>query len=164
VSQYTVPLLDLVLTMADTADLVSPAVADHHRRVACVVDHLARELELPGAERRDLVVAASLHDLGAFSLDERVATLEFEMRRPNQHAELGYLLFRGFTPFAAVAAIIRSHHLPWCGGSRREVPGQVVPLASQLLHLADRVDVLTLGVDDPAGTRWRGWRDSNARP
>ena len=117
--RYEIPLLELVLTMANAADLISPVVANHHKRVAYIAHRLAVELGLPMAARQHLAVAASLHDLGAFSIEERVDMLEFEIQNPHQHAELGYAFFHDLAPFAEVARIIRFHHTPWLDGEAR---------------------------------------------
>lgn len=139
---FRIPVAELILAVASAADLVSPAVADHHKRVACVADSLAAELALATAGRRELGIAAALHDIGAFTLQDRLDTLDFEMEAPHRHAELGYVFLREFEPFAGVAGIIRFHHVPWKDGEGATFNGLPVPRAGHLLHLADRVDVL----------------------
>lgn len=141
-SCYRVPLLDVVMTMAGAVDLVSPVVAQHHRRVAYLAWHLAREIGLTTAATHDLVVAAALHDVGAFSLEERVRTLQFEFEAPHRHAALGAAFLGRFGPFADIAEIVRCHHVPWAWGAGWTFGGRPVPPASHLLHLADRIDVL----------------------
>ncbi len=139
---FRIPVADLILAVASAADLVSPAVADHHKRVAYIADSLAAELALATAGRRELAIGAALHDIGAFSLKDRLDTLRFEMEAPHRHAELGYRFLREFEPLAGVASIIRFHHVPWESGAGETFNGLPVPDASHLLHLADRVDVL----------------------
>ena len=78
-TEYHIPVLELVLTMANAVDLVSPAVAGHHRRVTYISSQLAQELGLNPEETFDLVVASALHDIGAFSVNERLATLEYDV-------------------------------------------------------------------------------------
>ena len=72
-----VNLWDLVSPVARTVDLMSPAVAEHHMRVAYLALRLSEALGLPPEERRDITLAAALHDIGAFSLNERLDLLAF---------------------------------------------------------------------------------------
>jgi HD-GYP domain-containing protein (c-di-GMP phosphodiesterase class II) len=139
---FRVDLRDLVLCLSRAMDLVSPAVAEHHRRVAYLSTMLARELGLPAEEARELATAAALHDAGALSLRERLETLRFELDSPWKHSEFGYRLLKTFTPFAGVATLVRYHHLPWDDGRGASADGHPVPRGSHLLHLADRVTVL----------------------
>lgn len=137
-----VTLWDLVGPLARTFDLMSPALADHSLRVAYLALRLAEEMELGADARREVCLAGALHDIGAFSLDERLDLLAFEETRPMQHAEAGYLLLREFAPFREVAEMVRCHHLAWNHGAGETHQDRPVPRGSHLLHLADRVAVL----------------------
>ncbi len=163
-TEYHIPVLELVLTMANAVDLVSPAVGGHHKRVTYISSQLARELKLPPRDTFDLVVAAALHDIGAFSVKERVETLEFEIKNPHAHAEMGFLFLKRFQPFLRLADIVRFHHVPWDDGRGTIFNGHVVPPSSHILHLADRIDVASLGGDigipNPSGVLDRINRES----
>ncbi|NLG80858.1 MAG: HD domain-containing protein [Firmicutes bacterium] len=140
-----VSLFDLVACLSRAMDLVSPAVSNHHLRVAYIAFSLGRELGMSLDEQRDLALAGSLHDSGALSLKERLDALEFELASPQTHAETGYKLLMTFRPLARVARIVRYHHVPWkdaSGPTATTFAEDDVPLASHVLHLADRVAVL----------------------
>jgi HD-GYP domain-containing protein (c-di-GMP phosphodiesterase class II) len=137
-----VELLDLISPLAKTVDMMNSALARHHAQVACLASRLAEELKLSPQEKGDLVVAGALHDIGAFSLDERLDILNFEETAPDLHARAGYLLLKDFAPLANVASIVRFHHVPWNNGEGATHDGDPVPQASHILHLADRVAVL----------------------
>lgn len=153
-TEYHIPVLEMVLTMANAIDLVSPAVGGHHKRVTYLSSQLAQEMGLSPNETFDLVVAAALHDIGAFSIKERIATLEFELTSPHAHAEMGFLFLNRFQPFLRLAEIVRFHHVRWDGGRGTMFNGYQVPASSHILHLADRIDVLSLdeqgGIPDPS--------------
>ena len=133
---------DLIFPLARTVDMMSPAVAQHHMRVAYLAMRLSEELGIEPVERRDITVAGSLHDIGAFSLHERLDLLEFEERKPAQHSLAGYLLLKDFPPFENVASMIRFHHVPWGDGAGATVNETPVPRGAHILHLADRISVL----------------------
>lgn len=134
-------LLDLVLSVGNAVDLVSPKVAHHHKRVAYIAAALAREMGVAVAAQHELMMAGLLHDIGALSLDERVRLLEFDAGDIDVHAHVGYLLLRKFAHFGGIAELVRFHHLPWSHGDGRRCCGEPVPMGSHLLHLADRIEV-----------------------
>jgi HD-GYP domain-containing protein (c-di-GMP phosphodiesterase class II) len=134
--------LSLALAVSSALDLISPRIVNHHRRVAFIAYLIGVELKLPLPRLKDLVLAGLFHDIGAFSLQERLDTLSFEIVKPNRHAEIGYRLLRDFGPFVVPAGIIRYHHVPWRDGNGAWIDGNPVPLESHILHLADRIAVL----------------------
>ncbi len=146
-----VQLFDLVISLSHTVDLVSPLVADHHQRVAYIALSLGLEMNLPEEELHNLVLAAALHDIGALSLQERLDALHFEAIEPHRHSESGYLLLQMFQPLSAAAELIRFHHIPWNDGQGREWRGLPVPRAAHILHLADRIDVLSRELYEAGG-------------
>ncbi len=134
-------VFDLVSSLSKTFDMMSQEVAAHHLYVAYLAFRLGEELALSQEDKYELVIAGMLHDVGAFSLEERLDLLEFEDNSPGSHALAGYLLLKDFEPFAKVAGYIRYHHRPWRKGAGGESEFGTIPLASQILHIADRVAV-----------------------
>ncbi len=139
--------LDMISGLSTAVDLVYPALHGHHRRTAFIAAQIAAALALKPAERRTVILAAMMHDVGALSLAERIETLQFEESETAEpgrdwHGEVGYQLLRGFAPLSDAADLIRFHHVEWWDGRGHSHRGHEVPLASHLLHLADRVAVL----------------------
>jgi HD-GYP domain-containing protein (c-di-GMP phosphodiesterase class II) len=141
-NQLTIPLYDIVASLSYALDLVSPRVVNHHQRVAYFASSIALEMGLGPEVLADIVVASLLHDAGAISLHGRLDVMNFEIRCPHEHAERGYLFVKPFAPFLGVAKMIRHHHVPWEDGHGAQFAGEPVLPESQLLHLADRIDVL----------------------
>jgi HD-GYP domain-containing protein (c-di-GMP phosphodiesterase class II) len=137
-----VNLWNLVSPLVKTFDLMNPALGDHGLRVAYLAMRLAEELEWPAWRRREAAIAGALHDIGAFSLAERLELMEFETADRGVHARAGYLLLREFKPFARIAEAVLHHHLHWRNGQGERVDGSPVPECSHLIHLADRTAVL----------------------
>ena len=135
-------LWDLVVPVVRTFDMMSPAVAGHSLRVGYLAFRLAEELGRPAAAQRELALAGILHDVGAFSLGERLDILEFEERNPGKHARAGALLLGLFQPFAPLSPLVEFHHYPWEHGEGSDCCGVAVPEGAHLLHLADRIAVL----------------------
>jgi len=137
-----VNLWNLVSPLARTFDLMNPALGDHGLRVAYLAMRLAEELQWPAWRRREAAIAGALHDIGAFSLAERLDLLEFETTDQGTHARAGYILLREFKPFERIAETVLHHHLLWRNGEGERGDGSPVPEASHLVHLADRTAVL----------------------
>lgn len=137
-----VNLWNLVSPLSRTFDLMNPAIGDHCLQVAYLAMRLAEELEWPAWRRREAAIAGALHDIGAFSLSERLDLMEFETADRGAHSRAGYTLLREFKPFARIAETVLHHHLHWRDGQGERVDGSSVPEDSHLIHLADRTAVL----------------------
>jgi HD-GYP domain-containing protein (c-di-GMP phosphodiesterase class II) len=139
--RHTVDMFNLATSIARVVDLMSPALHDHHMRVAYLSYRMGEVLGIPVDERYELATAGALHDIGAFSLQERLDLLEFEDSKPGEHSMAGYLLLKDFELFSSVARMIRFHHTHWEYGKGAAHNGESVPPGSHILHLADRVAV-----------------------
>lgn len=141
-TEQPVLLHELIHSLSKAVDLVSPHVADHHRRVEHLAVSMAREMGLPPQRLRTLAIASALHDAGALSLAMRIDAMRFDVSDGQEHSDLGYLLLKTFPPFTEAAHLVRFHHLEWDQGAGSEFHGEQVPPESQIIHLADRVAVL----------------------
>lgn len=139
-----VNLFDLVASLGKAIDMMSAELASHHLKVAYLAFRIGQALNLAAEELSRLAVAGFLHDIGAFSLDERLHLMEFEDSRPGDHSRAGYLLLKDFRPFQEIAEAIRFHHVPWRDGQGATEDGVAVPRDSHIVHLADRVSVLVV--------------------
>ena len=142
ISKQLINIYDLLICITNAGDLVRPEFEEHHQRVAYIAYQITDHLGLSVDEKKDLVLAGLLHDIGALSLDERLELLESEPPTSNGHAHRGALLIEEFAYLRNAANIIRYHHVPWNFAKGERVNGEPVPLASHILHLADRVAVL----------------------
>ena len=134
-------VFDFVSSISDTIDLISPELNSHHRKVAYISYNIAKEMNLPDDEIKDIVLAAVLHDIGAFTVEERVQVVLalFDDSDCNQHSIMGYELLKKFEPLLNAATIIKYHHA-YFDESIREIP-----TGSYVVHLADRLSVLIDG-------------------
>ncbi len=139
---YQVSLWEVVFALSETADIVNPKLSHHHLKVAYLSYRLGEMLGLSPTQKENLLLAGFLHDIGAFSLEERLSALDFDFLNPHYHAFVGYTLFEKFPPLSSVASIIRFHHFPWNHGAGEQYRDFAVPLESHILYLADRVSIL----------------------
>ena len=132
-----ISIFDFAAAISEAVDLVAPALNNHHRKVANISCSIALAMDLPKDGIREIVLAALLHDIGAFSTEERIEMLQIESFGPgnNKHALLGYKLLKAFQPMAKAAALIKHHHADFSKS------GDSVPLGSYIIGLADRIAV-----------------------
>ena len=142
INEQKIPFFDLVMCLSSTIDLINPALVNHHKRVAYIASSLGSQMGLSFDEQNDLVIAGALHDIGALSLKDKLAALQFDFANPQAHAELGYQLLKNFEPLAKIAILVQYHHVDWNEGAGTDFKGGRVPTGSHILHLADRVAVL----------------------
>lgn len=138
-----ISLWKMILCLSEASDLINPLVVRHQKRVAYMVSRLATELELSSDDTKDVVMAAALHDIGVFSLHERMETLQFDyVEGVVPHAVAGYSLLKTFLPLKRTAELVYYHHFPWYKHDEVEVDALPTMHLSNLIYLADRVDIL----------------------
>jgi putative nucleotidyltransferase with HDIG domain len=133
------------LTMA--LDLAVDGVSMHQQRTAVICRYLAEEIGIGAAEQQSLLGAALMHDIGAAPYYEERRLLldpsrgcdeEFVFR----HAEEGYRLLLNLGCLSHAAEAVRYHHDHWTGGNPSGLSGTNIPLASRIIHVADRAEIL----------------------
>lgn len=149
IKEMQIPVFQLVTSISSTTDLISPSIANHHKLVSYIAYRIADELGLSMKERKNILLAGALHDLGAFSLEDKLDIMEFEMKDPHKHADIGHRLLSLLGPFDDIATLIRFHHIAWDNGSGYEHDGCIVPEGGHIIHLADRIAVLINNQADP---------------
>lgn len=139
---HRIDLNEVVLALSDALDLVGTHVVQHGKRVAFMSLECARALQLDEEDRRDLLLAAVLHDCGVSStrLHQRLLERDLAFEDAREHADAGAALLGRFPPLSRVAEIVRLHHTPWDDPERLSVDAGTALLAN-LVFLADRVDV-----------------------
>lgn len=136
---------DILLSLSNVIDLMNPALNEHHKRVAYIAYRIATAIGHDNTHIPNIILAALLHDIGAFSEQERLNLLNFEDNqypKVHLHAEAGYHLLRDFPPFTTAAWYIRFHHQNWQPNSQQKHLEFTIPLESHIIHLADRIAVL----------------------
>jgi len=137
-SENEFSIFDFTLCISEAVDMVFPSLNNHHKKVAYISYNIAKEMNLPDDELRDTVLAALLHDIGAFTVEERIefTAALFDDSTYDLHSIMGYRLLKNFEPLLNAATIIRHHHACFDESSR------VIPVSSYIVHLADRVSIL----------------------
>lgn len=104
---------DIFLLVRDTLKMISPRIMKHGSRVAYVVYIMLREEgKYEEFELADMVMTATLHDIGAYKTEkERINDmLRYEYRDYMAHSIYGYLFFKYLSPVPELARVIMYHH------------------------------------------------------
>lgn len=139
--QPELKLQDIIISLAHSIDMVSSFVHQHHLRVAILAEAIADEAGWNEEQKRRLILAAALHDIGAVSSSEKIELLQMDVEEDHPHAALGAGMLCDFVYFADIVPVIRFHHHYWHNGDGVLVGDEIVPEESFLLHLADRIDI-----------------------
>mgnify|MGYP000870753521 CR=1 FL=1 len=91
----TLSLKELVFGLSNLIDHTLTPLKDHHRRTAIAAYQLGVQMGLSWQALNDLVFAAAINDIGAFSIEEQqaLADLRFEYEYINRHARAAFLFF-----------------------------------------------------------------------
>jgi HD superfamily phosphohydrolase YqeK len=118
----------------------------HSLRVANYCKVIADELNLSEAQKRELHLAAILHDIGKVTLKDNLLCNEnqltkLELQIVKMHPIIGHNILGGINK--SIARIIRSHHEHYNGcGYPDGVKGEDIHLISRILCLADAIDAM----------------------
>lgn len=152
-----------IYTLASLAEIRDSETGQHIIRTSMYAKVLAEELSLNPAYSQFLTLAkieeiakaAPLHDIGKVGIrdsvlnkTEQLTELEFEAIK--KHCEYGSQILERATEnitfysyFTLAIDLVRSHHEKWDGsGYPRGLKGNQIPLAAQLMSVADVYDAL----------------------
>lgn len=117
----------------------------------CIAQRLGEELHLDEEMIQQLIMLASIHDLGKVTIDsellskkEPLTNEDWEVLR--RHPEMGYRIAMASMDLAAIADYILSHHERWDGkGYPSGLKGEEIPLLSRIIAIVDAYDAMTGG-------------------
>lgn len=135
---FNIQPINLVRALSLALELSTGGLSRHHWRTAMISDRLAVHVGLDDWDRQKLVFAALLHDIGAASnWTERMINAGI-----HYHAVEGYELLKDSPQLGVLAEIILHHHDCWDGSSPSGLAGAEIPIASRIIHIADRMEVM----------------------
>lgn len=133
--QKPINLLNLLLSLSDALDLAGPELVQHQMRTAFIAWEMGRRSDLSDDRLEQLFYAALLHDIGAFSVEEKYALLRSEKDRSEEHCIRGEILLKKLPWLNSAATQVRHHHRKWEDWqAERDTPSI---LESQIIYLAD---------------------------
>ncbi len=141
--------LGIVRALAIALDARDPYTRGHSEQVARYSLILANELGLSEREKKDLELAAYLHDLGKIGIKDEILlkpaklTPE-EMKVIREHPSIGASILSPLTFLGDIVPTVRYHHEHYDGGGYPEgVKDDRIPLGARILALTDAFDAIT---------------------
>ncbi|MTI81912.1 MAG: HD domain-containing protein [Firmicutes bacterium] len=132
----------LLFALSTALDISGRGVMKHHIRVALIARQIAEEHKLDQEDINIITYASLLHDIGTITFAEKNKLLDFEVKDTYDHCERGARFLKCSRLLEYLSEIVYCHHDRWDGKNRTGLAGSEIPLASRIIHLADRVDVL----------------------
>lgn len=133
----------ILFALSEVLDIATPRLAKHQQRVALIAWQISKQIERMDQSRREgLFVAAMLHDIGELTIEGKIKIVTNKMYclGLSGHAETGAYLFSLLPWLSSFKDIVRYHHTKW-NNYNCSIDAPFV-LEAQILHLADRVDIL----------------------
>lgn len=131
---------DLLVALSRSIDLVDVTVGDHNKRVAYITACIAKEMDADDTFISRVVRAAALHDVGVLKEQQYLELKEFDYKGGvDYHSILGFRLLESCELTKDLAEIIKYHHIKY---SEQIDKNLSIPLESEIIHIADRFDVL----------------------
>ena len=131
---------NLLLSLSEVIDLANPELVQHQQRTAFIAWEIGKVSGLKDDTLEKIFIAALLHDIGAITVEEKVAIHNFEGKDLESHCIRGEVLTQEVPQFKNISKIIRYHHKEWQTWDEPISTPHV--LNSQIVLLADYVERL----------------------
>ncbi|MEK6265635.1 MAG: HD domain-containing protein [Clostridium sp.] len=138
--QLLVNMGNLLLSLSEVSDIANPLIAQHQHRTAFIALELAKLSNARPETTENIFMAALLHDIGAVTVEEKIAVLNFKGVNENIHTIRGELLLNQIPWLRKISKIVRNHHKNW--NDWEEGIENPIVFSSQILLLADYVERL----------------------
>lgn len=135
-------LKGLITSFSKAVDVYNFLLKKHHRHVAVASYRIGQAYGLDEQSLSDLVISASLHDIGALYVEERNELIKMDVDNPYPHCRLGSYMLESFDPFKKISRILYYHHWPYHKNGLWVPEKGNIPIESYILHVADRIDIL----------------------
>lgn len=129
---------DIAIPLIKAIDSFNFLLKSHHRRTAIISYNLGVAFGLNRDQLANLVVSASIHDIGALCVEERNQLIREDVEDPEPHCIMAYRILSECSLFKEIAEILRYHHIHY---DLRNTYGNDIPIESHILHFADRIDI-----------------------
>jgi putative nucleotidyltransferase with HDIG domain len=134
--------LEIHLTgiLLDAIDNTFPEKRGHSVRVAKYALSIARAVNMPEEEQKELYRACLLHDIGFLKLNPKDI---LSMDKYKLHPQLAYEILRVIDFYADIAPIVLQHHERYDGqGYPSRLKGEDIQLESRILAIAEAFDAM----------------------
>ena len=140
--QLQLDLVRLLLSLSDWLDWSQQGITNHHKQVAFACLSLGKEIGMDDDSLSRLFKAASIHDIGAVTWNEKLSLARFDLEHTSPHCRRGQYFVSESNLLSHLGTTILHHHDTWSGSNPGGVRGDEIPLPSRIIHMCDRVSIL----------------------
>ncbi len=90
--ELSVNLDNLLLSLSEVVDLANPSIAQHQQRTAFIALEVAKRAKIEPEIIENIFAAALLHDIGAITVEEKLAIHSFKVKELDTHTVKGQVL------------------------------------------------------------------------
>jgi len=141
----------VIVSLQETLAEKTFETEEHSQRLQEYAKPLGEAVNLTSNEMNNLMVLATLHDIGKIAVPEHILMKpdkldEKEWEIVKKHPETGFRIAQATPELSKIADTILSHHERWDGkGYPQGLAGTNIPLNSRIIALADTFDVMVHG-------------------
>lgn len=137
----------MIAAMAGLIEIRDKRMRNHAQNVAEIAARVAKEMEITGPERENLLVAALLHDIGKIGMPDIMLLVDparmnkAELEEYHKHPIRGQAALDRVEDLREAGEIIRHHHEHYDGeGFPDRLRHREIPLAARIIAIIDFVD------------------------
>lgn len=136
-------------SLVSVIEAKDPYTKGHTERVAGYAAAIAERLQLSREERRLILFAALLHDIGKLGIMDHVlhkpgALDEEEWELMRSHPTIGASIVYNMAFLSEAADMVKHHHESWDGsGYPSGLEGTDIPMGARIIAVADSFDAMT---------------------
>lgn len=136
--------VSFIKAMSYALELSTTGISKHHVKTAIIAKSIGEFMALQPDEMQVLIYSALLHDIGAAANwnEKHYIIHAHNDMEVFHHAEKGYEILKTSPQLSMLAIPIRHHHDRFFGINPTGALGKEIPLASRIIHISDRIDVL----------------------
>lgn len=140
---------NMIGTIIKTLHEKNPREEEHSRRVSDICERIGVSIGMSEKEVHEMKVVGLLHDIGKIAIDEAILNkpghlTNEEWQEMKRHPEIGYRLLNSTKDLKVYAEIVLAHHERIDGkGYPNGTRGEMIPLQSRILSIADSYDAMT---------------------
>jgi putative nucleotidyltransferase with HDIG domain len=138
----------LLETLGAVIDAYDIYTYGHSKQVATYIDALAEALKVEGEERKALVRAALVHDIGKIAIEDSIIgkqgrLTEAEYNMVKRHPKIGAQILSQMKELRDLVPVVEAHHERWDGkGYPNRLAGEAIPFGARILAVADSLDAM----------------------
>jgi putative nucleotidyltransferase with HDIG domain len=142
-------LTSTIQALVSTLEAKDKYTEGHSWNVAHTSVEIARELGLGPGDVENLLLAATLHDIGKIGIQESIlnkpaALSPSEYDHIRTHPETAVRILRPINPLAHIISFVRHHHEWFDGGGYPDgIRGDEIPLGARIIAVADAYHAMT---------------------